>query len=40
MAINTLCAIMGLMETHTITNSTHTPTLGRLSHIYHVCYDQ
>ena len=28
MAINTLCAIIGLLEIHTITNSTHTLTLG------------
>ena len=40
MVINTLCAIIGLMETHTITNFTHTLTLGRLAYIYHVCYDQ
>ena len=40
MVINTLCAIMGLMEIHTIANSTHTLALGRLWYIYHVCYDQ
>ena len=33
MGINTLCAIIGLKKTHTITNSTHTLTLGRLWYI-------
>ena len=44
MVINTLCEIIGLMETHTIiiTTSTHTLALGRLAYIYHdiVSYDQ
>ena len=33
MVINTLCAIIGLMGTHTITNSTHTLTLGKLWYV-------
>ena len=38
MLINTLCAIIGLLETHTITNSRRTLTLGRLAYIYHDLY--
>ena len=40
MVTNTLCAIIGLTKKRTITNSTHTLTLGRLAYIYHVYYDQ
>ena len=33
MVINTLWAIIALMETHTITDSTHILTLGRLAYM-------